>query len=324
MYNQNRRVVQPTCGPARNRVKLGLVMKKFFLLVGLVACAEPPPTDVETGVHELVRVMMAEEHGRVDFSKLHNNDELSADQLEYLDRLYEVFFALPAYLQSEFRATGEIPAIEDIADDYRIHTDGVRLLLTIMTSEPRMPELILLDEASGEIASIDEEEIDKFVETRGSQVKVAGWVGKPVPVFEVTTLDGETITNEDLVGKKTLIFFWETRCPICRRITPSMVELYKKYGGAELEILGLNVDDVLDLKVSDRERRRFIEERGIEYPVAMLDGETRAAFGNINVFPAMFWVTSEGTIGKLLFNYQDLATLEELVLEGRGNPGDGE
>ena len=288
-------------------------MKKFFLLVALAACAEPPLTDVETGAHELVRVMMAEEDGRVDFSVLHNNDELTADQLEYLGRLYEVFFALPAYLQSEFRATGEIPAIGDIADDYRVHPDGVRLLLTVMTSDPRMPELILMDEASGEIASIDEEEIDEFVEKRGSQVKVSGWVGKPVPAFEVTTLDGETVTNQDLVGKNALIFFWETRCPISRRISPSIVELYKKYGGAELAVLGLNVDDVLKLKVSDRERRKYIAERGIDYPVAMLDEETRAAFGNINVFPAMFWVASDGMIGELLFNYQDLATFENLV-----------
>jgi thiol-disulfide isomerase/thioredoxin len=176
-----------------------------------------------------------------------------------------------------------------------------------------MPELILLDEASGEIASIDEEEIDEFVEKRGSQVKIAGWVGRPVPAFEVTTLDGETVTNQDLVGKNALIFFWETRCPISRRMSPSIVELYKKYGGAELAILGLNVDDVLKLKVSDRERRKYIAERGIDYPVAMLDEETRAAFGNINVFPAMFWVASDGTIGELLFNYQDLATFENLV-----------
>ncbi len=288
-------------------------MKKFFLLVALAACAEPPLTDVETGAHELVRAMMAEEHGRVDFSVLHNNDELTADQLEYLGRLYEVFFVLPAYLQSEFRASGEIPAIGDIADDYRLHPDGVRLLLAVMTSDPRMPELILLDEASGEIASIDEEEIDEFVEKRGSQVKVSGWVGKPVPAFEVSTLDGETITNQDLVGKNALIFFWETRCPISRRISPSIVELYKKYGGAELAILGLNVDDVLKLKVSDRERRKYIAERGIEYPVAMLDEETRAAFGNLNVFPAMFWIASDGTIGELLFNYQELATFENLV-----------
>ena len=288
-------------------------MKKFLLLVALAACAEPPLTDVETGAHELVRVMMAEEDGRVDFSVLHNNDELTADQLEYLGRLYEVFFVLPAYLQSEFRASGEIPAIGDIADDYRLHPDGVQLLLAVMTSDPRMPELILLDEASGEIASIDEEEIDEFVEKRGSQVKVAGWVGKPVPAFEVSTLDGETITNQDLVGKNALIFFWETRCPISRRISPSIVELYKKYGGAELAILGLNVDDVLKLKVSDRERRKYIAERGIEYPVAMLDEETRAAFGNINVFPAMFWVASDGTIEELLFNYQELATFENLV-----------
>ena len=288
-------------------------MNRLCLLFWLAACTPATPTDVETVVHDRVRIEMSENGGRVDFSALHNDDELTAEQVEYLDRLYEIFFALPAYLQSELRATGEIPGIEDIAEDYRIHPDGVRLLLTVMTEEPRMPDLLSLDETTGAITSIDEKEIDEFVETKGSQVKVAGWIGKPVPVFEVTTLAGETITNEDLIGKETLIFFWQTRCPICRRITPSMVELYGKYREAELEILGLNVDDALGLRVSDRERREFIRDSGIEYPVAMLDSETRAAFGNINVFPAMFWVKSDGTIGNLLLNYQDLETLENLV-----------
>ena len=288
-------------------------MKNLLTLFWLTACAAPPPTDVETSVHELVRAVMAEEDGRVDFSDLHNNHELTAEQIEYLDQLYEVFFALPAYLQSESRAAGKLPTIEDIAQDYRISGEGVRLLLEVMTTEPRMPDLMVLDETSGEIASIDEEKIDAFVEMRGSQVKVAGWVGKPVPVFEVRTLEDEVITNESLLGKTALIFFWETHCPISRRITPSMVALYRKYGGTELEILGMNVDQVLKQRVSDRERRRFIDERGVEYPVVLLDDATRAAFGNINVFPAMFAVGPDGTIQDLLFNYQDLETLEKLV-----------
>jgi hypothetical protein len=70
-------------------------MNKCLLLVGLATCTPAPPTDVETSVHKVVREVMAEEDGRVDFSDLHNNHELTADELAYLDRLYEVFFALP-------------------------------------------------------------------------------------------------------------------------------------------------------------------------------------------------------------------------------------
>lgn len=289
-------------------------VKKLLLLVCLVACAEAPvASEVETGVHQLVREVMAEGSGRVDFSALHNDDELTAEQITYVDRLYEVFFALPAYVQSEFRATGAVPTLENIAEDYGIPTDGVRVLLEVMTSEPRMPDLVMLDETTGEITAIDEEEIDAFVAKRGAAVRVVDWIGEPVPAFEVTTLDGETITNRDLVGKGSLIFFWETRCPISRRISPNVTSLYQKYGGSELDVLAFNVDEVMQQRVSDRERRKFIADRGIEYPVVMLDEETRAAFGNINVFPAMFWVAPDGTIGKLLFNYQDLETLESLV-----------
>ncbi len=290
----------------------------LVLAVGLAACSPAPsdpsePSDVETRVHQRVDEMMKEEEGNVVFSDLHNSKELSAEERNYLDRLYEVFFALPAYFQSESRSAGRIPKVAAIAHDYRIHPSAVRLLLTVMTSDSRMPTLITLEEASGEIASTDMEKIDKFVETKGSEVKVSGWIGKPVPTFEVTTLEGETITEKDIAGKNTLIFFWLTHCPVCQRITPNMVELYQKYAGSDFEILGLNVDVALGLDVSGEERAQFIAERKIEYPVAILDSETRAAFGNVNIFPAMFWVKSDGTIGELLLNYQDLDTLVRLV-----------
>jgi thiol-disulfide isomerase/thioredoxin len=291
-------------------------MKYWLLLASLAACSQAP-SEVETAVHQRVEEMMKAEDGSVVFSDLHNSKELSADEREYLDRLYEIFFAVPAYLQSESRAADKIPTIDDIAKDYRIHPEAVRLLLTVMTSDSRMPTLIILDEESGEIESLDMKEIDKFVKTRGSQVKVSGWIGKPVPAFEVTTLKGKTITNEDLIGNNTLLFFWLTHCPVCQRITPNMVELYKRYGSADFEILGLNVDLALGLDVTDEERREFIAERGIEYPVAILDPETRSAFGNVNIFPAMFLVKSDGTIGELLLNYQDLETLVRLVEEER-------
>ena len=299
-------------------------MKKWVLLLlvvligGLAACSPAAivprePTEVETSVHRRVEEMMKEEDGGVLFSDLHNSKELSAEERDYLDRLYEIFFAMPAYFQSESRAAGKTPMIADIARDYQIHPSAARLLLTVMTSDSRMPAIVTLDEASGEIASTDMEKIDKFVETKGSQVKVSGWIGQPVPAFQVTTLKGETITEKDLAGKNALIFFWLTRCPVCQRITPNMVELYQRFAGNDFEILGLNVDVALGLNVSDEDRAEFIAERGIEYPVAILDQETRAAFGNVNIFPAMFWVKSDGTIGELLLNYQDLETLVQLV-----------
>ena len=81
-------------------------MKNWVLLVlgaGLAGCSaasiEPiEPTDVQTSVHQRVDEMMKEEDGSVVFSDLHNSRELSAEERDYLDRLYEVFFALPRVL----------------------------------------------------------------------------------------------------------------------------------------------------------------------------------------------------------------------------------
>ena len=78
-------------------------MKNWVLLVlaaGLAACSQAPsePSEVETRVHQKVEEMMKEEDGSVVFSDLHNSKELSAEERDYLDRLYEVFFALPRVL----------------------------------------------------------------------------------------------------------------------------------------------------------------------------------------------------------------------------------
>jgi hypothetical protein len=72
---------------------------------------------------------------------------------------------------------------------------------------------------------------------------------------------------------------------------------------------------VLGLAVGDEERRAFVREKGISYPVAVLDAKTRAAFGNVNIFPALFLVKPDGTVSRLVVNYQDFDHLDRLVAE---------
>jgi len=270
-------------------------------------------TDVKVEAHAQVRAMMEAGDGRVVFSDLYNNPELPDPVKDYLGRLYEIYFAIPDHLQSELRTTGEIPSLQAVADNFGIRREEVDLLLDVMTSEPRMPMLLARNEETKEIEVLDLEEIDDFITQKGSQVRVSGWIGKQVPSFELPTLDGSTVRDSDLNGKSAILFIWLTRCPVCRRITPHMIELEKKYRDRGLVVQGLNADRALDLDVSDEEREEFVRESGIPYRIGMLDVETRADLGNGNIFPMLFFVGADGTIERFVLNYQDFDQLKKMT-----------
>jgi len=44
--------------------------------------------------------------------------------------------------------------------------------------------------------------------------------------------------DQDLEGKPALVYVWLTRCPVCRRVTPSVVELDRRFGPRGLKIVG--------------------------------------------------------------------------------------
>ncbi|OFW32962.1 MAG: hypothetical protein A3J28_17740 [Acidobacteria bacterium RIFCSPLOWO2_12_FULL_60_22] len=113
---------------------------------------------------------------------------------------------------------------------------------------------------------------------------------QPVPAFTILSLDGQTISPAHLDGKVVLLNFWATWCPPCREEIPDLIELQDKYGG-RLQIIGLSVDTG-----SQETVKRFVEERKINYPVAIASPELEAKFGGVMGLPTSFLVDTEGRV----------------------------
>jgi thiol-disulfide isomerase/thioredoxin len=91
--------------------------------------------------------------------------------------------------------------------------------------------------------------------------QAAALVGKAAPeVSAQDWLNSPPLALQALRGKIVVVEFWATWCPPCRKSIPHLIELYKKFGGQGVVIMGLT--DEPKAKVEP-----FAKEMGMIYPV---------------------------------------------------------
>jgi thiol-disulfide isomerase/thioredoxin len=111
----------------------------------------------------------------------------------------------------------------------------------------------------------------------------------PAPEFKLTALDGKPLTIAALQGKVIFLNFWATWCGPCRAEIPDLIALQDRYKG-RLQIIGLNVDD------EEADIQKYVDETGINYPVAMTSNDVRIQFGGIPALPTSFVLDTEGRV----------------------------
>jgi len=63
------------------------------------------------------------------------------------------------------------------------------------------------------------------------------------PALQFKTDTGETITNESLKGKPTLLVLWASWCGVCQRELPNVKTLYEQKKDKGLAVLAIGVQD---------------------------------------------------------------------------------
>ncbi len=83
------------------------------------------------------------------------------------------------------------------------------------------------------------------------------------PDFEVTTIDGQTISLQQSLedGKPVVVYFTASWCPTCARNWPAMSEVYPEYKD-KLTMVAISIDPTDTEDVI----RKLAEERGFTFP----------------------------------------------------------
>ncbi|MFP5382799.1 MAG: DsbE family thiol:disulfide interchange protein [Gammaproteobacteria bacterium] len=110
--------------------------------------------------------------------------------------------------------------------------------------------------------------------------------GKPLPAFSLPTLDGGTLTQDDLRGP-LLLNVWGTWCPACYEEHPYLLELAKQ----GVVIVGMNYKD------DPAAARGFLQRLGSPYREVIVDADGRLGL-DLGVYgaPETFVIDAGGII----------------------------
>lgn len=71
-------------------------------------------------------------------------------------------------------------------------------------------------------------------------------VGRRAPNFTAPNADGKMTSLNGSIGRVTIIDFWASWCPPCRKENPNMVALYNEFHDKGLNIIGVSLDKDAD------------------------------------------------------------------------------
>ena len=137
--------------------------------------------------------------------------------------------------------------------------------------------------------------------------------GAPAPAFSGALLagGGEPVRLEALRGKVVYLDFWASWCGPCRQSLPWMEQLRRDFGGAGLEVVAVNVDEIPADGIA------FLKRFPVGYPVVGDRGGDIAELYDVRDMPSSYLIDRAGTVRLVHrgFNRHAAARLREQVAQ---------
>jgi thiol-disulfide isomerase/thioredoxin len=133
---------------------------------------------------------------------------------------------------------------------------------------------------------------------------------RPAPAFNVRTLEGKPLRLAELKNRPVILDFWATWCGPCRASMPHLSSMQSRYEKQGLTVIGMSVDDGGPQNV-----RKFANQLGVRFTLAMANDEILDAYGPIRSIPTTFFINRKGEIVRRVVGYIDGETMEDYVKE---------
>ena len=114
--------------------------------------------------------------------------------------------------------------------------------------------------------------------------------GTPLPPFELTTIDGETIAFSQLRGKVVVLNFWATWCGPCKDEMPALDRLSRRFDPRDVAILTIT---------TEHERtsiQQFMKQLGSTLPVLLDEQRDVSLAFMVRGLPTTVFIAENGAI----------------------------
>ena len=132
--------------------------------------------------------------------------------------------------------------------------------------------------------------------TASSRQRLAAIEGRDAPALDVSSwMNSRGMTLEALRGEVVLLDFWGQWCPPCRALTPTMRRLWKDYHDRGLWVIGVHTNND---RSDELKGRRYVNEHGIEYPIAFDKPGNPTARSRylVDGYPDLFLIDHRGVL----------------------------
>lgn len=133
-------------------------------------------------------------------------------------------------------------------------------------------------------------------------------IGKEFPIENEITIDGKTISLENLKGKPTLINLWFTTCAPCIEEMPVLSVLKTKYGG-KFNFLSITMD-------SESKVKKLLEKHTFNFDHIVNSKKLTSNLG-FNGYPVNLFLNKNGVVKKIEGN------VNYTLVDGELKMGDG-
>lgn len=150
----------------------------------------------------------------------------------------------------------------------------------------------------------------------GAALAMTG-TGGALPAVTLPDTDGGSHDlKAQLDGNVGLIIYWSVSCPYCRKYTPGLLELARRYDGNPFKLVLINCDGPAMAPAA----KAYAQKHGMPGPVILDSGpddaEPLAEALDLNATPTVIVVNSQGKITAMQELEIDVPAVDKAIQEG--------
>lgn len=149
-------------------------------------------------------------------------------------------------------------------------------------------------------------EVKEFTKWNSARIKKE-LAGKAAPDLQVMDIQGNLISLSSLRGKTVLLDFWATWCPPCVHDAPALDKLFRTYGGKNLMIIGISVNEEREVV------EKFLQKHPHDFPVVLTTENEMPRPYEIGIFPTYIVIAPDGTLTAAMEGDQGFGELRQVI-----------